>query len=87
MSKQGYIKELEAFLLANCSDGFREGVLQGLSLSKDESLLFVHFPGDYNKVINIDCDSNFAIIKDLCRQLPDAPTYTSKEIEELNANS
>jgi hypothetical protein len=40
----------------------------------------VHFPGDYIKVINIQFDSNFAIIKDLCRQIEDAPIITFKEM-------
>jgi hypothetical protein len=80
MSKQSFIKELETFLLANCSDGFRDGRLEKLSLSEDENILYVHFPGDYIKVINIQFDSNFAIIKDLCRQIEDAPIITFKEM-------
>jgi len=87
MSKQGYIKELESFLVTHCSDGFTDGILQKLSLSNDENLLFLHFPGDYIKVINIKYDSNFAIIKDICRQLEDAPIITSKEIEEINSRN
>lgn len=72
-NKRAFVNDLSAFLVEHCEDGFRDGKLEGLTLSDDENLLYVNFPGNYTKVINIAMDSNFAIIRDLCKQIDDAP--------------
>lgn len=80
MSKLTFIKEFEKLIQDNFS--LPQGQFEGLEISADEALLFVIFKGDYIKVINIDFDSNWAILKDFVQQLDEAPDIDRATMEK-----
>lgn len=80
MSKLTFIKEFEKLIQDNFS--LPQGQFEGLEISADEALLFVIFKGDYIKVININCDSNWAILKDFVKQLDEAPKVDRATMEK-----
>lgn len=80
MSKLTFIKEFEKLIQDNFS--LPQGQFEGLKISADEALLFVIFKGDYIKVINIDFDSNWAILKDFVKQLDEAPDVDRATMEK-----
>lgn len=80
MSKLTFIKEFEKLIQDNFS--LPQGQFEGLKLSADEALLFVIFKGDYIKVINIEFDSNWAILKDFVKQLDEAPDIDRATMEK-----